>query len=104
MKLSLSHGRAIPGSPAGLSHLLLFLYLVSSLSIVNELTVFLKRAAKIRTFSLHPNFSWIFLNYFSLPSDSLLPENYDTENSHHLIYLAMFHKLRFQGKYLVQQP
>ena len=53
--------------------LLRFLYLVRlSLNIVNDLSprgvfipFFLKRAAKIRTFSLPPNFSAIFFHFFS---------------------------------------
>ena len=49
--------------------LLRFLYLVRlSLNIVNDLVFipfFLKRAAKIRTFSLPPNFSAIFFHFFS---------------------------------------
>ena len=52
--------------------LLRFLYLVRlSLNIVNDLPrgvfipFFLKRAAKIRTFSLPPNFSAIFFHFFS---------------------------------------
>ena len=52
--------------------LLRFLYLVRlSLNIVNDLSprgvfipFFLKRAAKIRTFSLPPNFSAIFFHFF----------------------------------------
>ena len=40
------------------------LYLVIFPSIVNELPLFLKRAAKIRTFSLRPNFFLFFFIIF----------------------------------------
>ena len=53
----------------------IYLYLLFSLNVVNELvsfvsflmlqaSLFLKRTAKIRTFSLPPNFSGLFLTFF----------------------------------------